>query len=530
METKQESKPISIVSMPIPMNGEEGKERQKEELLESGVFHKIMAASLLYAVLFTFCLYQNMSGITVILWIISTVVYMIYMMKQFHTKMKKESVFYVIAMILLGVSTATTGNWKIIFLNYAGTFLLLLTSLLHNFYDDQNWGFLCLVSNMARSVFGAMALFTKPFEDMANYFFKHKKKINQKQKNVLFGLLAAIPFVIVIGYFLASADAVFAKMLGYPFQNIKISWDLFPIGIMFFFAFFSAYCGMRHFGLKKKCSEEFHGNERSAVIAITFTSAMTLLYAAFCMIQIIYLFIGQLELPDGMTYAGYARQGFFQLLFVCAINLVMVLVIKKRFQSHPILDVLLYAISGCTFIMIASSAYRMILYVDAYHLTFLRVFVLVALAVLSFLMLGIIVWIRNQTFRLTYYSILTVTIIYLCFSFSHIDYFIAAYNLSQFSSQPDTEDMEYITMLSTDAAPVVADYIDKHPTMKQKILDASTLESPVWDNRYWQDEEVSWYLGYYNYNCGSIDRIHLRTFNLSSYIASKCLIHFVPES
>ena len=87
-----------------------------------------------------------------------------------------------------------------------------------------------------------------------------------------------------------------------------------------------------------------------------------------------------MQLPAGVTYAEYARRGFFQLLFVCVLNLAAVLFIQSYFKENRVLKALLLAISGCTLIMTASSACRMLLYIRAYQLTFLRVSVLVALA------------------------------------------------------------------------------------------------------------------------------------------------------
>ena len=39
----------------------------------------------------------------------------------------------------------------------------------------------------------------------------------------------------------------------------------------------------------------------------------------------VYLFGGLMQLPSGYTYARYAREGFFQLLFVCILNVIIVL-------------------------------------------------------------------------------------------------------------------------------------------------------------------------------------------------------------
>ena len=64
---------------------------------------------------------------------------------------------------------------------------------------------------------------------------------------------------------------------------------------------------------------------------------MTLLvYALFCVVQFRFLFAGlfmngSIALPDGLTYSDYARNGFFQLLAVTAINLTI-------FAAHTFTD------------------------------------------------------------------------------------------------------------------------------------------------------------------------------------------------
>ena len=80
-------------------------------------------------------------------------------------------------------------------------------------------------------------------------------------------------------------------------------------------------------------------------------------------------------------------------LQVCILNLMIVLVGINLFKESKILKTILCVISLCTFVMIASSAYRMILYIRFYYLTFLRIFVLWALVVIALLMIGII---QNQ--------------------------------------------------------------------------------------------------------------------------------------
>ncbi|WP_353960240.1 DUF4153 domain-containing protein, partial [Klebsiella pneumoniae] len=64
--------------------------------------------------------------------------------------------------------------------------------------------------------------------------------------------------------------------------------------------------------------------------------------------QVIYLFGGLGTLPENYTYASYAREGFFQLVFVCILNLSMVLICKKYFRDNRILKVILTFICSCT--------------------------------------------------------------------------------------------------------------------------------------------------------------------------------------
>ena len=114
----------------------------------------------------------------------------------------------------------------------------------------------------------------------------------------------------------------------------------------------------------------------SPVIAITVNLVLLVVYLLYCGIQVIYLFMRQGTLPEGYTYSSYAHEGFFQLVFVCLINIMLVLLCRKYSADNLVLKSLLCLISGCTYVMIASAAYRMYLYIGAYKLTFLRLYVL----------------------------------------------------------------------------------------------------------------------------------------------------------
>lgn len=188
------------------------------------------------------------------------------------------------------------------------------------------------------------------------------------------------------------------------------------------------------------------------IIAITFTSILTLVYLCFSVIQIVYLFIGNMQLPNNYTYAQYAREGFFQLLFVCIINLILVLFCMSHYRDNKILKGILTVICGCTYIMIASSTLRMLMYIGEYHLTFLRVFVLLSLLVLFLCLTGVVISIFKPTFKLFTYMLVIVSVCYIAFSLSKPDTYIAAYNI-----QANASDLYYYYDLSPDAAPILAE-------------------------------------------------------------------------
>ena len=167
--------------------------------------------------------------------------------------------------------------------------------------------------------------------------------------------------------------------------------------------------------------------------------------------------MGYGTLPEGYTYAEYVHEGFYQLVFVCIINLVLVLLCRKYSRDNSVLRIMLSLISLCTFIMIFSSAYRMALYVDAYGLSFLRLYVFWALAVIGLAMTGTMVYIFVPGMPFSKYCIVVLTCMWAVFISIRPDYTIAKYNIL---TQEDC-DFYYITHnLSTDAAPAVDEYMD----------------------------------------------------------------------
>ncbi|MBD5507717.1 MAG: DUF4173 domain-containing protein [Lachnospiraceae bacterium] len=470
-------------------------------------------SSLLYSAFYAFCLYKNASGITYPFFVIGTLCYFFFSMRKLGVPYKKDSIFYIVSVVLLGISNCMTASPQILYMNKCGIFLLTFTLMLHTVYNDKAWNLPKYFAAIFQTIGSCLACLFSPFGDMVSYFDAQKQEKPSKKSYfpaILIGIAIAIPLLVFMTMLLASADVVFGKILVSLTKALNI-WTITGILFLMTVVFFSSY-GIFTALCKKSVREE--PRERTLldpIIAVVITSLLCVLYVFFSVIQILYLFIGNMELPAGYTYAGYAREGFFQLLAVCIINLFIVLTCLYLFRESKVLKGILTVICACTFIMIFSSALRMILYINSYALTFLRLFVLWSLAVIFFLMAGITAAIFWKHFPLFFYGAVTVTICYIVLSFSHPDYLIARYDLSHDGSR------DYLCQLSADATPAILNPdINLDFTDIQEALVVS--ENTAYDDTYY---DLYWIRRHY-YNIEDLTKnMHFRNFNFSLYKAQK---------
>ncbi len=488
------------------------KKKESPEVLAKRVeiYTYLSKLAVIYAIISTFCLYRNLSGVTMPVFGIATLVYLFATHSYFEIKIKPVSYFYGAMMLLLCVSDFLTANTFYICFNNIGIIALIFAFIFTNFYDLKKWSFMQTIWHYFNNIFSAL--------DGASELSKDKKAVKQAAKDeikvngnvvnpetlrkryviksVITGILICIPIIIVVLYLLSKADVVFETFvkkyllfdIGYIFRNF------ISIAITFYLINLFAYCTIRNFSRKKE--QKIIENEKKfePIIGITTLSIIALIYLIFSAIQIMYLFIGKFSLPNGYTYSHYAREGFIQLLIVCIINIMLVLFFNNKFEDNGILNFLMTLISLCTYIMIASSFMRMSLYIKLFKLTHLRILTLWMLIVLSLLFIGVIISIYKDDFPLFSYGALIISIMYIILSFSHTDYLIAKYNLKELSkaeakydedydfsntdyfdyndyyfnnfeaeySDVKLADYHYLTTLSADAAPIIAKYSDAY--------------------------------------------------------------------
>ena len=523
--------PIEPVAVAVKPEDSVYTKRLKEHFPFFGI------GSALYALFYTFCLYKNASGITYPFFVIGTLCYFFFSMRKLGVPYKKDSIFYIVSVVLLGISNCLTNSVALLNLNKCGIFLLSFILMIHTIYLDRNWNFPKYLGAIMETIGTVCTCVLRPFSDMVSYFDAQKQAKTGKKSYfipILIGIVITVPVLLVMTLLLAGADVVFSNMLSNIFESFNFV-TIFQICFLMIAVFFSSYAVCAALSMKNVKEEMGDHRVLEPVIAIVVTAALSVLYLMFSVIQILYLFIGNMQLPEGYTYSQYARQGFFQLLAVCILNLIIVLVCLYLFRDNTVLKIILTIISGCTFIMILSSALRMLMYIDRYNLTFLRIFVLWALAVIFLLMAGVTAFIHINKFPLFTYSMVIVTVFYIGLSFAHPDYWIAKYNLDpthlDYLNEYDVSDSRrYLSKLSADAAPVLLDK-SKNPYLREIMIEQAdaALLLKNWDDVSEFDEdisayvtgELSWLHSYYDKMEHLSDKMHIRNFNFSIYTAGK---------
>ena len=426
------------------------------------VYERVFAKSLIFAVAAVVLLYRNRAAVTFPVFILVLLGILAWDARSLGKSLIKEAngkvgikLFYCISLVLLSISKCTTASADIQWADGVGIFLIFVCLLLKQYCDQEATEITGQMLKMIIMLFTPIVNIARPFTERYAYRKAHagqETKGKKTLRSVLIGVVIAIPLLVVILALLSSADLVFGDIVSDILQSIELpNFSADYIGVPFkLFIGFLAFYGWIGSLPDEKFYESKGGKKFDAVVAITFNSLIALVYLFFSGIQFIYL-VGKMELPGGYTYAEYAHEGFYQLLAVTILNLILVSFCKKHFKDNAVLKVVLVVISLCTYVMIASSALRMYLYVSVYGLSHLRVYVLWLLVVLAVWTTLLIVGIYKE---LPFFRLITVfvTVWYLAFVFSVPDRWIAAYDLSL---ETPPSDLAY--EVYPDAAPVLAE-------------------------------------------------------------------------
>lgn len=440
-----------------------GREMNQPQLLEmrqsaaADSFRRYGGWALLFGTLYIFCTFRNSNGIT---WAVLPVGGVLLFRKARDKRSGRMQLFYEISLILLGIGVCTSGSWVLNDLNFIAMLLLAASMCVHAYCEDRDWGIARHLFAVLRVIFLPLRFLITPFADAAAYIGKARNgRRNRYTGAIVRGILIAIPLLIVVLALLAGADEVFERMLDHMIDGITVPeriGDVIEVLLGFVFGFVVFYTVVK--AMPKEADTLSRDKEitgrHDPVTAVTFMSLLGVVYVVFAVIQLVFL-IGRHELPARFTYAEYAHQGFAQLIVVCILNLVLITICGKYFRDNRVLNVILVVVCLCTYVMIASSALRMMMYVREYSMTFLRLFVLWFLIVLTLWLTFITIGTVRRNHGVFRRCLIAITVLYLVFSFLHPDYWIAKINMAT-AVDGQIRDEYYVLGLSVDALPAIA--------------------------------------------------------------------------
>ena len=283
------------------------------------------------------------------------------------------------------------------------------------------------------------------------------------------GLLIAAPLVLVFGGLFVAADAVFERLVldVFGLERARIFGHLF---LILLFAWITA--GLLWVALMACAPRnlEIGGPGRLSLGAIEVgivLGLLDILFLAFVVIQVRYLFgpSGRV-IATGLTYAEYARRGFFELVTVAALALPLLLLfhwlLHAETRAHERwFRVLAGIMIGLLFVVMASALQRMYLYGQEFGLTELRVYTTVFMFWISVvLVLFVLTVLRGLRERFAFGALVAGFAAILAVNALNPDALIAHTNIER-ARHGEELDAYYLTTLSADAAPVLVEALPR---------------------------------------------------------------------
>ena len=229
------------------------------------------------------------------------------------------------------------------------------------------------------------------FRNLKFLKIKTSREKTNKILNAVFGIIVGIVFSIVILLLLMSADDYFNKFVSKAFISINLDFSKIMQFVIFFIIIFSI--GVNLIRNRYIVMKENKTRKIDHTIIISMLSVINLVFVLFLISEVSKLCGNFLQIPNGYIYSSYAREGFFQLLFVTIINfsIILYLIYKTNvIKENKVIRNLVLILIAFSVLLIFNSYYRMFLYIDKFGFTNLRLQVILFL-LMELILFGIII-------------------------------------------------------------------------------------------------------------------------------------------
>lgn len=303
-------------------------------------------------------------------------------------------------------------------------------------------------------------------------------------KSVCVGLVLAFPLLVIFGALFFSADAVFERYVSDFFAHgfrraashvalaVVIAWVATGLLRNLTLSDSPAAFGTEDPDMDLPTPDAMPLTTVKSGLGIVEVGVMLTLvnglFAAFVAVQLGYLFGGaeMVRTVAGLTYAEYARRGFFELVTVAALVLPLLLASHLALAETPVTNrrpfrFLAWMLMALLAIIMASAVQRMALYQRAYGLTELRLYAVAFMGWLAIVFgwLGATV-LREQRERFAFGTVVAGLAVVALLNALNPDSLIVRTNVSREGTGP--LDSRYLGSLSMDAVPALMEASKEH--------------------------------------------------------------------
>lgn len=339
------------------------------------------------------------------------------------------------------------------------------------------------------------------FEYLTHYLSVIARKMVRKRKSsgvlrqVLLGVVIALPLLFIIIRLLMSADAMFADImlriffLRFEFNTLDV---IFRVGIILLATLF-IFCVFQVLGRRTKREleiREVHGKKHwHGVMAATILTMLNGVYLLFIAVQFSYFFNDGLE--SGFTYATYARQGFFELMVVTIINWTVLIGFMKRVKSEGkglklFIKILYSALIAESGILLLSAYQRLSLYEEMYGYTIDRLlahsFMLFLIVIFAYTFVR--VWLENLS--LLHFYLISAFVFYTLLNVVNLEEMIVENNMERYE-ETGKIDIYYLDYIGAEGVKGLITLYEQEP-------DYPELKRVLYENKadLIYSEDASW--------------------------------------
>lgn len=279
---------------------------------------------------------------------------------------------------------------------------------------------------------------------------------------VLVGLLCSLPVVAVVVPLLISSDYAFRGLMTNLFSDTGATLFKTVCGLLLALPAVSYGFSLKYRRTATLKGSSFAGIE--SVYIVSFLSVISLCYLLYLYSQLAYFFSAfRGILPaEEITVAQYARKGFFEMCVIAVINLALVfgafLLAKKKAGkvSHAIKAVTTF-ITVFTLVIIATAISKMVLYINTYGMTVLRLTTSAFMAFLAVVFISVVLRIYIRRINVVKTALFAAGVVVLVLGVGNVNGICARYNYEAYMNcQLKTVDVQAMYELGDEGIPYVA--------------------------------------------------------------------------